>query len=119
MGCSMARTVWFNNVRVEISCPKGIFTIDGFGDGALNTGALSTASLELSLETRVSGLPLNGAVFLLLVAVNNCPGIRCNGGWGLWCWLVTHLAPASFVRERLPTILARASGQDPAWDDQS
>jgi len=47
--------VWFTDLRVEISCPEGVFTIDGFGDGALNTGALSTASLKLAPETKVSG----------------------------------------------------------------
>ena len=47
--------MWFTDLRVEISCPEGVFTIDGFGDGALNTGALSTASLELAPETKVSG----------------------------------------------------------------
>ena len=36
-------------------------------------------------------------------------GIRCSGGWGLWCWWVRHLAPEPFVREQLPTILARDS----------
>ena len=34
---------------------QGVFTIDGFGDGARNAGALSTASLEVSPDTEVSG----------------------------------------------------------------
>ena len=68
-----ARMVYFKNLRVEISCPEGgvsilleislspvwicqgVFTIDGFGDGARNAGALSTASLEVSPDTEVSG----------------------------------------------------------------
>ena len=54
------RIVWFTDLRVEISCPEGVFTIDGFGDGALNTGALSTASLELAPETKVSGTMKSG-----------------------------------------------------------
>ena len=63
------RIVWFTDLRVEISCPEGVFTIDGFGDGALNTGALSTASLELAPETKVSGTmwgTRNGAMGLHL-----------------------------------------------------
>ncbi|CAK9045792.1 unnamed protein product [Durusdinium trenchii] len=76
----------FQNLRVEISCPEGAFTIDGFGDGALNAGALSTASVAVSPKTKVSG-------------------IQCTGGWGLWCWFVARLAPREFVWERLPTVL--------------
>lgn len=39
--------------------------------------------------------------------LNSCStGIRCTGGWGIWCWLVTQFAPATFVWEQLPTVLA-------------
>ncbi|CAJ1378499.1 unnamed protein product, partial [Effrenium voratum] len=81
--------VYVKDLRVEISCPGGNFTIAGFGDGALRDGTLTAATLEVDPQTRVSGL-------------------RCQGGWGLFCWLVARLAPAELMRSWLPTLLVYA-----------
>lgn len=40
------------------------------------------------------------------VLFHGSTGIHCTGGWGIWCWLVTQLAPATFVWEQLPMVLA-------------
>ena len=45
----------FHSTFLPFPSHPGVFTIDGFGDGALNEGALSTGSLTVSPLTKVSG----------------------------------------------------------------
>ncbi|CAE7022946.1 unnamed protein product [Symbiodinium natans] len=78
--------VTIKNMRVEIACPQGIFTLDGFGDGAQTSKPLTAASFAVEQQTRTSG-------------------VQCRGGWGLFCWVTRRLAQAEIVREALPAVL--------------
>eukprot|EP00439_Symbiodinium_sp_Y106_P077949 s977_g16.t2 len=78
--------VHIRNMRVEIACPEGIFTLDGFGDGAQTSEPLTAASFDVQQQTQVSG-------------------IRCRGGWGVFCWMVHRFAQAHAMRDYLPVVL--------------
>jgi len=75
----------FKNLRVEVSCPGGIFTVDGFGDGAERSGPLTSASVITEEGGHVTG-------------------IRCKGGWNVLCKAVEKYVSAEVVRSQLPEV---------------
>lgn len=78
--------VHIRNMRVEIACPEGIFTLDGFGDGAQTSEPLTEASFDVQQQTQVSG-------------------VRCRGGWGVFCWMAHRFAQAHVTWGYLPIVL--------------
>lgn len=66
--------VTFSDLRVELSCPGGMFVIEGFGDA--KSGAVKPNSIVAE-----GGL-----------------NIQCEGGWGIYCRALRTLGPTIVER---------------------